>query len=149
MLSARRVDKLREVSANCSRYGLEPFVLPMDVTQLDSHAGALAAVIEQFGKVDTIVLNAGKSQRNPAMTTTFESTKELFDLNFFSVVHLNKLVTEHFIANKKGHIVVVSSLSGRIGTPISSSYSATKFALHGYFDALRAEVTKLHNIQVR
>lgn len=69
------------------------------------------------------------------------------NLNFLSLVALNKHILPHFIAQKSGKIVVMSSLSGIIATPIASSYSASKFALHGYFDALRTEVS-VHNVQV-
>src|SRR3546814_76186 len=61
-------------------------------------------------------------------------------LNFLSQIHLAKLIMPHFVAANGGHFVVISSVSGKMGVPISSSYSASKFSRHGYFDALRAEV---------
>ena len=64
VLSARRIDKLKFISEKCSQYGLEPLVLPMDVTNHDMHKDALETIIQKFGRLDTLVLNAGKSQRS-------------------------------------------------------------------------------------
>ena len=84
------------------------------------------------------------------MDTLFTDTRQLFELNFFSYVNLAKLVVPTMTSRKSGgKIVVVSSVSGKLGTPICSSYSGTKYALHGYFDALRGEVhSKNVNIQI-
>jgi dehydrogenase/reductase SDR family member 7 len=69
------------------------------------------------------------------------------ELNYLSLVALNKVVLPHFISSNNGNIVIMSSLSGIIPTPIASSYSASKFALHGYFNALRSEVS-IYNVKV-
>lgn len=89
------------------------------------------------------VLNAGRSQRATALDTEYEVTEEIMNLNFLSQIHLAKLIMPHFVAANEGHFVVVSSLAGKMGVPLLSSYSASKFALHGYFDALRAEVNHI------
>ena len=142
IISARREALLEEVADVCAKFGERPFVLPLDVTDLDSHAPAFRTVIEKFGKLDSLVLNAGMSQRNTALDTPLSVTQDLMHLNFMSFVSLAKVVLPSMVAQKDGQIVVTSSLSGVIGTPLGSSYSATKFALHGYFNALRAEVAK-------
>jgi NADP-dependent 3-hydroxy acid dehydrogenase YdfG len=129
VLSARREDQLKAVAQTAKQHGLEPLVLPLDITDLNSHEKAYETIIKQFGRVDKIVLNAGRSQRNIAVETSLADTKGLFDLNFFPFISLTKLVLPSMIDNKDGHIIVVSSVSGKFGTPIASSYSATKFAL--------------------
>lgn len=139
VMSARRVGALQEVAASCQGEH-KPYVLPLDVTDYAAQQSALDEILSHFGRIDSIVLNAGRSQRAVAADTSFEDTKSLFDLNVFAVIHLAKLVLPHFFEQKQGQFVVVSSVSGFLGTPIGSSYSATKFALHGYFDALRAEL---------
>ena len=139
IISARRIQLLEEVSEKCSKFGKIPFILPLDVTDIDRNADNFAMIIQKFGRLDTLVLNPGRSQRALALDTTLNATKELFDLNFFSYVSLAKIVVPSMISNGGGHVVVVSSIAGKFGTPVSSTYSATKFALHGYFDAFRAE----------
>jgi short-subunit dehydrogenase len=122
-------------------------VVPFDMTDYDEHSKAFNLIIEKYGRIDVLVLNAGRAQRALAMDTDLKDTKALIDLNFISFVSLAKVVLPTMTSG--GQVVVVSSLAGRIGTPIASSYSATKFALHGYFDALRGEVNfKGINIQL-
>lgn len=142
VISARRQNLLDEVADSCATFGERPFVLPLDVTDLDAQAAAYKTVLSKFGRVDSLVLNAGKSQRNTALDTDLSVTQDLLNLNFFSYVSLTKIVLPDMVARKEGQIVVTSSLSGIIGTPLGTSYSATKFALHGYFNGLRAEVGK-------
>ncbi|CAM9191904.1 unnamed protein product, partial [Ectocarpus fasciculatus] len=149
VISARRADALQEVALSCTGQ-LKPFVLPLDVTDHEAQQAALDTIISKFGRLDTLVLNAGRSQRAVAADTSFEDTKSLFDLNVFAVIHLAKITLPHFLERQSGQFVVVSSVSGFLGTPIGSSYSATKFALHGYFDALRAELAddNIHVVMV-
>ena len=100
-------------------------------------------IIKEYGRVDTHVLNPGRTQRALAMDATVESTQTIMDLNFMSFVALTKVVTPGMIKRGTGSLVVTSSIAGKMGTPVGSSYSASKWALHGYFDALRAEVSHL------
>jgi short-subunit dehydrogenase len=146
ILSARRIDALNAVADSCQgKY--KPLVIPLDVTNHKAQRDALNEIFSVYGRIDSVVLNAGRSQRAAAEETPYEATKELFDLNFFSIIHLTKLILPLFLSQKNGQFVIVSSISGFLGTPMGSSYSATKFALHGYFDALRAEVGR-DNINV-
>jgi dehydrogenase/reductase SDR family member 7 len=140
IISARRVAQLEKVADSCAKVGERPFVLPLDVVDFTAHQEAYAVVLRNFGIVDSLVLNAGQTQRNTALDTDLAVTQDLMNLNFMSYVALTKLVLPDMLRRKDGQIVVTSSLSGIIGTPLGSSYSATKFALHGYFNALRAEV---------
>jgi dehydrogenase/reductase SDR family protein 7 len=150
IISARRLPMLQTLQADvAAAHPTAPkiHVLPLDVTDYAAHAAAVANVYELFHKVDVLVLNAGQSQRNLAVDAPFADTEKLMNLNFLSLVALNKHVLPHMIQARSGKIVVMSSVSGIIATPIASSYSASKFALHGYFDALRTEVST-HNVQV-
>jgi short-subunit dehydrogenase len=104
-------------------------IVPLDVTDLASHQAAVDTVFGLYGHVDILVLNAGASQRNAAIDTPFSVTQNLMNLNFLSLVALNKLVLPSMVERKSGKIVVMSSLSGILGTPAASSYSASKFAL--------------------
>jgi dehydrogenase/reductase SDR family protein 7 len=147
IISARREAELQRVADSCGDVPIRPYVLPLDVTDYEAQEAAYKEILEEFGRVDILVLNAGRTQRSLAEKFPLSATRELFELNVMSVINLARLVVTDMITSQRGQIVVTSSLAGKIGGPIQSSYSATKYALHGYFDALRAEVAQF-NISV-
>lgn len=152
VISARRLDKLNEVVDSLkTRLSAAsrpiPLVLPLDVLDFDEQKKALDNILSTYGKLDVVVLNAGRTQRSLAVNTSIDVTKEIFDLNFISTVNLARITLPHFLQQGSGQMVVVSSVAGKFGVPISSSYAASKFALQGYFDSLRAEVHS-HGVHV-
>jgi len=139
VLSARRQDRLEQVRAQCTGPG-KVLVLPFDITQLDCHPTMVGAVIEHFGQVDILVNNAGISQRSLAAETRLEVDRRIMEVNYFGVISLTKAVLPFMLQRGRGHLVVISSLLGKFGIPLRSAYCASKHALHGFFDSLRAEV---------
>jgi dehydrogenase/reductase SDR family protein 7 len=130
IISARRVQQLEELAKKCVEAGgEEPLVLPMDSTNFDEHSGAFQKIVDTYGHLDVLVLNAGVSQRAAALDTDFSVTESIMKLNFFSYVALTKIVLPHFVSRNAGKIVVMSSVSGIMGTSVASTYSAAKFAL--------------------
>src|SRR4029079_15064298 len=99
-------------------------------------------VLKSVGHVDVLVHSGGVSQRSLAAETDLATDRAIMDLNFFGTVGLTKAVLPSMLARKSGHIVPISSVVGYVGTPLRSTYSASKHALHGFFDSLRAEVAK-------
>src|SRR5690606_21531087 len=98
---------------------------------------------------DCLILNAGLSQRSLVEETKMEVYRELMEVNYFGNIALTKAMLPSFVTQNSGHFVVISSLVGKFGTPYRSGYSASKHALHGYFDSLRAELMmKQQNIDV-
>lgn len=150
VLSARRIEQLNAVSEVCVAQGssYQPLVLPLDVTNADAQADAVARVLGKFGRIDMLVLNAGKSQRVVNYNLSTTALRDIVELNFFSVVQMTQLVLPAMIKQHAGHLVLMSSVSGKFGTPLAAGYSASKFALHGYFEAVRAEMEVLNNISV-
>jgi short-subunit dehydrogenase len=139
VLSARNAGALEQVAAECGDRA-RTLVLPMDVTQFDA-AGPLAdKVVAAFGRIDVLILNAGISQRGRAIDTSLAVDQAIFNTNFFGPVALTKAVLPIMLRQKEGRIVVVSSLVGKFGTPLRSSYAASKHALQGFYDSLRAEL---------
>jgi len=138
ILSARREEELRRVQAAC---GGEPNarVLPLDVTEAQSLQEKTREALAMFGGVDVMVLNAGITQRSRTRETDESVYRRLMEVNFFGPEALARAVLPAMLAQKSGHMVVISSVAGKIGVPMRSGYSATKFALHGFFEALRAE----------
>ena len=94
-----------------------------------------------------MINNAGISQRSLVKDTSIEVDKRIMNINYLGTVALTKAMLPHFIEKNNGHFVVITSIVGKIGTPLRSSYAASKHALHGFFDSLRAEVHK-NNIKV-
>jgi dehydrogenase/reductase SDR family protein 7B len=146
VLSARRAEELRRVQAACAR-SQEHFVLPFDLLQPDTFEPAVQAVLERFGQIDILVHCAGISQRGSVVDTQMQVDRHIMSLNYFAPVVLTKLVLPSMIARREGQIVAISSLLGKFGAPTRAAYSASKHAVVGFFDSLRAEVHK-HGISV-
>ena len=136
VLSARREEELQRVAKAC----VNAYVLPFDMLSLSEHADRVQDVIQTYGRIDYLVLNAGVSQRSFVKDTEFEVYRRLFEVNFFSIVSLTQAVLPLFTAQKSGVFVPIASVAGRISTPRRAAYSATKHALIGFFDSVRAEV---------
>lgn len=141
VISSRRQAELEKVRQEC----LHPE--RVDVLALDLADGASLEDIFQkvealcTAPVDVIVHCGGISQRAPAVETSAEVDRRLMDVNYFGTVAITRSALPAMIQRKSGHIVVVTSLMGIFSSPLRSSYCASKHALHGYFNALRAETT--------
>lgn len=140
VLSARREDELQRVANLTGLPASETLVLPLDITAIDTFAGNVQAVLERFGRIDYVFQNAGITQRGTVADTEFAVYRQLMEINFFGVVALTKAVLPHMLRRQSGHFVVTSSVAGKIGVKQRSGYCATKHALHGFFDSLRAEI---------
>lgn len=138
ILSARRADELKRVQAACGGED-QTRVLPFDVTDTQSLPEITRLALEAFNGLDILVLNAGITQRSRTRETDESVYRRLMEVNFFAPEAIARAVLPSMLAQKSGHIVVISSVAGKIGVPMRSGYSASKFALHGFFEALRAE----------
>lgn len=135
LLSARREDRLRELSVRLP--GSE--VLPLDLNDLSSLPAKTEAALALLGGIDIMVHNGGLSHRTRAIDTGLEETERILRTNFLSTTVITRALLPAMRAQGGGRFVVVSSLMGKFGGPGRSSYAASKHALHGYYDALRAE----------
>ncbi|RYF67900.1 MAG: SDR family oxidoreductase [Cytophagaceae bacterium] len=140
VLSARRVDELERVASATGLTNDQVLVLPLDVTEATGLSGYVATVLAHFGQIDYVFLNAGITQRSFVNETDSAVYRQLMEVNFFGAVALTQAVLPTLLAQKSGHFVVTSSVSGKIGVKQRSGYCASKHALHGFFDSLRAEV---------
>jgi short-subunit dehydrogenase len=91
-------------------------------------------------QIDILFNNGGISQRSLTSETTIENDRKIFEVNYFGHVQMTKAVLPQMLARKSGHIVTISSLTGKWGFYLRSAYAASKHALHGFFDSLRMEV---------
>jgi dehydrogenase/reductase SDR family member 7B len=148
LLSARSAEKLEEIKAGLDKKAPgRCIVIPCDVTSRNSVQEALEQVRLLAGRVDILINNAGVSQRSYALNTTLEVDRELFEVNFFGAVAVTKGIAPLMVSQGSGHIVVISSMAGKYGFRMRSAYSASKHALQGYFETLRAELHQ-DNIEV-
>ncbi len=137
--SARREDRLlawRSHAPNPERY----LPLPLDVTDQASLEAATKRATQWRGRIDTLVNNAGISQRALAENTPVEAVRKIMEVNFFGAVALTLAVLPQMKARNDGQIAVISSVAGYVATPLRSTYAASKHALHGYYEGLRAEL---------
>lgn len=139
ILSSRRTAELERVKNSCAHSDLI-HILPLDLTDSNSLEKKVAAAIALFGHIDIMVHNGGMSQRALVAETDIAVHREVMELNYFSYIILTKALLPHFIDRRSGYFVVTSSVMGKIGTAMRAAYAASKHALHGYFDSLRAEV---------
>jgi short-subunit dehydrogenase len=142
ILSSRRADELERVRQACAHPDRVK-VIPMDLMDHALFGGKTAEAIAAFGQIDVLVHNGGISQRGLVMETSMDVQRKVMEVDYFSYVALTQAVLPHFVQRKSGRFVVVSSVMGKIGTPLRSAYAAAKHALHGYFDCLRSEVGSL------
>ncbi|HMG91885.1 MAG TPA: SDR family oxidoreductase [Chryseolinea sp.] len=140
ILSARRKEELERVKGNCKQAVRDDIrILPLDLAQPQSLEAATKTAIQFHGHVDVLINNGGISQRSLALESSMDVYRRLMEVNFFGAVALTKYILPHFVSRKQGHIATLSSVAGKYGTPYRSGYAASKHALHGFFDSVRAE----------
>lgn len=140
ILSARRTEELERVKGNCPSSAQPDIrILPLDLSESETLQLSTEAAIQFFGHIDILVNNGGLGQRSLISETTLAVDRRIMEVNYFGTIALTKYLLPHFVQRKQGHFVNISSLTGKFGTPYRSAYAASKHALHGFFDALRAE----------
>lgn len=141
VLSARNEAELHRVATQCRENGAGIVVVQLlDLAQHDQIPSIVQNVLSKVGKIDVLVNNGGISQRSLAKETSLEVDKKLMAVNYFGTVALTKALLPSMLMHHLGHIVTITSLTGKFGSPYRSSYAASKHALHGFFDSLRAEL---------
>jgi dehydrogenase/reductase SDR family member 7B len=139
VLASRRREALEAVRDACTRPG-HHHILVADVEDAASLPARAAEAEAMAGPIDILVNNAGISLRGGCHETDIAVDRRIMEVNYFGAIGLTRALLPGMLARRSGHIVVVSSIVGHISTPMRSAYAASKHALHGWFDALRAEV---------
>ncbi|NQZ75205.1 MAG: SDR family oxidoreductase [Ekhidna sp.] len=120
--------------------GERPYLaLHLDAADQEDNEKMVAETIEKFGRIDVLVCNAGISMRALFEDLDLEVFKKLMDINFYGAIYATKAALPH-ILKTKGSIIAISSINGWRSTPARSAYSSSKFAMQGFFEALRTEV---------
>ncbi|GMN08716.1 SDR family NAD(P)-dependent oxidoreductase [Croceitalea sp. MTPC9] len=146
ILSARRKEMLEKVKDKCANKE-NIYILPLDIIEFEKMNDKVEKALSIVGNIDVLVNNAGISQRSLIAETDFSVYQKMIDVDYLGTVALTKALLPHFIKQKSGHFVTVSSLMGKFSSPYRSGYCGAKHALHGFFDSLRMEHDK-DNIDV-
>jgi len=140
VLSSRRESELKAVADNCKLSLDTCLILPLDLAYASNFEEKKNEVLAKFGRIDILINNGGISQRSLAKDTAIEVDRKLMEVNYFGTIALTKTVLPVLIKQHDGMVATVTSAVGKFGSPWRSGYSASKHALHGFFDSLRAEV---------
>jgi short-subunit dehydrogenase len=114
--------------------------VPLDLSRLEDVTRAYEVAVQSFGRIDILINNAGISQRSLTVDTDLEVYAKIMNINYLGTVAVTKSVLPEMIERGSGQVVTITSLVGKFGTPFRSGYAASKHALHGFFDSLRAEI---------
>jgi short-subunit dehydrogenase len=142
VLAARTASTLQAVAAQCEALGAQCLVVPTDVSVQAQCQSMIASAAERFGRIDGLINNAGISAQALFAQVRAEDLgwyEQLMRINLWGSVWCTHAALPH-LQKSQGRIVAVSSLAGLIGVPGRTAYSASKFAMTGFFEALRAEL---------
>ena len=146
-IAARRAERLEQVAAECRQRGGDVLVVPTDISDELQCKALVEKTIEKFGRLDLLINNAGL-----AVTALLEDFPNLdlfrhtMNVNFYGAVHCTYYALPH-LAQSKGRILTISSLGGKAAIPYNTPYCASKYAMHGFYDALRMELYQ-HGVSV-
>ncbi len=141
VLAARSHEQLKAVEEIISGMGVEVIAVPTDVSREEDCKRLVEKSLEKYGRIDVLVNNAGISMRALFAETNLSVIHQLMDVNFWGTVYCTRYAIDSLIASK-GSVVGVSSIAGFKGLPGRTGYSASKFAMHGFLEALRIENLK-------
>lgn len=144
ILSGRNQAALAEVASQCGEGHL---VLPFDTADFAAAAKAADEAWAWSGGIDVLVNNAGISQRSLAVDTDFSVYQKMIDIDLLGPICLTQALLKRMVERKTGQIIMISSLAGKVGSPLRTAYCAAKHGLIGYADALRIELAG-HGISV-
>ncbi|CAJ1076884.1 dehydrogenase/reductase SDR family member 7B [Xyrichtys novacula] len=136
------VQELRAGSESSQRQTHTPKTVTFDLADAASVGGAAEEILKCYGQVDVLINNAGISYRGNILDTHVSVQREVMETNYFGPIALTQALLPAMVQRRSGHIVVISSIQGKISIPYRSAYAASKHATQAYFDCLRAEMER-------
>jgi dehydrogenase/reductase SDR family protein 7B len=136
---------LERVKAACGEKSAMVRCVPFDLGEMAGINEVVDSQISETGRIDYLLNLGGISQRARIDETPLWLDRKIFEINYFGTIALTKAVLPYMVRQQSGHILATSSISGRFGFPLRSAYSASKQALHGFFETLYLE-NKKYNI---
>jgi short-subunit dehydrogenase len=132
--AARRVDKMKDLEERNMK------IISLDLTSEDSMVNAVNSILENEGRIDILINNAGYGSYGSVEEIDLEEARRQFEVNIFGLARITQLVIPTMREQRSGRIVNISSMGGKIYTPFGAWYHATKHALEGWSDSLRIEL---------
>lgn len=146
VISSNDAEGLEKVKSEYAGISQDILSAPFDLSDTDGIESLVENVVKKTGRIDYLLNIGGVSQRATVADTPLWLDRKIFEINYFGTIALTKAVLPYMIRQGSGHIAATSSISGRFGFPLRSAYSASKQALHGFFETLFLE-NKKNNIR--
>lgn len=138
-ICARNAESLQQVSSELEQAGITTLALVADVSQENDVKALIGQTIARFSRLDILINNAGISMRSMLIDTDPAVIQKVMDINFMGTVYATRYALPYIIQTK-GSIVGISSIAGYRGLPVRAGYSASKFAMNGFLEAVRTEL---------
>ena len=138
-IAARGAEGLEHAARRLREHGCDVLPLQADVTRQADVEQMVEKTLQEFGRLDVLVNNAGRSSRGAVLDTTPEELRELLELNLMAAVRATRAAAPHLLATR-GHVVNISSLGGKSAARYLGGYNVSKFALSAYSQQLRLEL---------
>lgn len=142
--SSNDLSELERVKADCGDDGNRVHCVPFDLSDTSEIDKIVNQQLNLSGRIDFLLNIGGISQRARIDETPMWLDRKIFEINYFGTIALTKAILPFMIRQQSGHILATSSISGRFGFPLRSAYSASKQALHGFFETLYLENKKFN-----
>jgi dehydrogenase/reductase SDR family member 7B len=146
IISSNDLEGLEQTLGSMQAMGANVASLPFNLSDPNEVEQAADEVLDKYGSIDFLFNNGGVSQRSTAIETPLSIDRKIMEVNFFSGLILTKKLLPAMIKNGGGHIIATSSISGLFGFPLRSAYSASKHAMHGFYESVW---TELHDKGIR
>uniref|UniRef100_A0A8C0J501 Dehydrogenase/reductase SDR family member 7B n=1 Tax=Chelonoidis abingdonii TaxID=106734 RepID=A0A8C0J501_CHEAB len=140
VLCGRNSERLQDLVQELSAKTHKPFTVIFDLSDTKMVVSAAEEILKCVGHVDILINNAGISYRGSILDTGMDVDKKVMETNYFGPIAFTKALLPSMIKRQQGHIVVISSVQGKISIPFRSAYAASKHATQAFFDCLRAEM---------
>jgi len=140
ILTATNEERLEQVAEHSRQLGAQDIrLMPYNLSDNEGIHALVSRAWKAYGHIDTVLLNAGISQRTRVEDTTLPMLRELMEVNFFAPATIARALLPLMVVQGGGHIGVTASIAGLFGFPLRCGYSASKHALYGYFESLQTE----------
>ncbi|TXB66992.1 SDR family oxidoreductase [Vicingus serpentipes] len=141
VLAARNINNLNEAATQLQKLNIDLLAVQCDVSKKEDCEKLINETVSKYGKVDVLINNAGISMRALFNDTDLSVIERVMNINFWGTVYCTKYALPYLLQSK-GSVVGVSSIAGYLGLPARTGYSASKYAMQGFLDALRTENLK-------
>jgi dehydrogenase/reductase SDR family member 7B len=139
IITGRNQSKLNEAAAELLAANIQKHAIVCDSSSEEQTRKMIQEVVDRFGRIDLLINNAGISMRSMFETVDLQVLKQVMDINFWGAVYATHAALP-YLKQSKGGIIGISSIAGYRGLPVRTGYSASKFAMNGFLEALRTEL---------